>query len=301
MQKIVINLHNRPKKLLHTLNELRKVNLSDLIILFEAKTPEYAKSNFHNILHKDAYQNIKNTRSTTIIPNFKAVACALSHISCWKYIIDNNINDCIIIEDDIEIKDPELFKMEYANFTQTVKSNSSGKPLFITFNSKNFPCNFDAYPYYDTNYINPYGLNGFRTINKPFTGLHFYYLNRRMAKFLWSNIKLIKYQLDIEIGLLAAKRAYPLNNDIIFCNLHTKTIIQSKKFKSDIQYYPISIEELGNILKLPDEIIRIIYEFIPNCYKMIRSDENFTLYPYENHNNNNIIMNILQSYQYNNY
>lgn len=281
MNKIIINLPNRPERLINTLNQLRAVNLSDFIILFEAKTPEYAISNFHHILHEDAYSNIKNTKSTTIIPNFNSVACALSHINCWKYIIDNNLYDCIIIEDDIEFEDPQLFKIAYSKFISKIKKFTNNQKQFITFNSKIFPCNFDRTPYRNyESYKNPLqDKDGFYNIINPFTGLHFYYLNKPMAEFLYSNIRRIKYQLDLEIGILAAKKYHhALGNRFIFMNFNTNLIKQSKKFKSDIQYSPISIEQLKKIFKHSEELIELTYEYLPDCYKMKRCDENQTIY-----------------------
>jgi GR25 family glycosyltransferase involved in LPS biosynthesis len=281
MHKIIINLPNRPERLIHTLDQLRKVNLSDFIILFEAKTPEYAKSNFHRILDKDAYRNIINTISTTIMPNFNAVACAISHINCWKYIIDNNLDECLIIEDDIEFNDPELFKIEYYRFIERISSFDNNH-LFVTFGSKIFPCNFDRTPYrnYESYKKPSYDYNGFDIIKNPFTGLHFYYLNKSMAKFLYSNIKRLKYQIDLEIGILAAKYFhFGQYNDFKFRNFNSIEIKQSNKFKSDIQYHPISIEELKNIFdKIPSGMVCTIYNYIPNCYKINRLDENHTIY-----------------------
>ena len=113
----------------------------------------------------------------------------------------------------------------------------------------------------------------------PFTGLHFYYLNKPMAEFLYSNIRRIKYQLDLEIGILAAKKYHhALGNRFIFMNFNTNLIKQSKKFKSDIQYSPISIEQLKKIFKHSEELIELTYEYLPDCYKMKRCDENHNIY-----------------------
>lgn len=43
VNKLVINLYNRPKRLIHTLEQLRKVNLSDNIIRIEACTSKDAR------------------------------------------------------------------------------------------------------------------------------------------------------------------------------------------------------------------------------------------------------------------
>ena len=85
-----------------------------------------------------------------------------------------------------------------------------------------------------------------------------------MAKFLIDNLEKITYQIDIEIGLLARKNR---NSSCHFINLKTDSIIQTDKFKTDIQYYTINNNELGELLQLPQELANIIFEYIPNCFK----------------------------------
>jgi hypothetical protein len=77
-------------------------------------------------------ENIQNIENTLIMPNYSAVGCAISHRKCWKYIIDNNINDCIIVEDDIEITDEKLFDIDMNYLSH--KINNTPTPLFISFN-----------------------------------------------------------------------------------------------------------------------------------------------------------------------
>ena len=49
-----------------------------------------------------------------------------------------------------------------------------------------------------------------------------------MAKYLLESFKIIKYQLDIELGLLSSKK----NKKYIFCNICNNYLRQSKKFKT---------------------------------------------------------------------
>ena len=280
MQKIVINLHNRQDKFNNTINELRKVpKLSDFVIRFEAITSEKAKDKCYNFLHKDAFINIENVQNTNIIPNYSAVGCALSHIECWKYIVDNHISDCIIIEDDIEIVNKDHFLVDYNNLLNTIKKNNFSnikRSMFITFNSKIFP-----YLPSTNKFVNNKGFNCIKFLNTPFIGLHFYYLNNKMANYLLKKLKKIKYQLDIEIGILASI-VYPniQYSDPIFGNIPSNDIIQSKKFSSDIQYYNISFQEISEFLylyKIPDDVSKLIYEYIPECFKINRKDEDIQI------------------------
>ena len=54
-------------------------------------------------INNDIFNNIKNLTSTFLISSFKNLACAISHIKSWEYVILNKIPHAIIIEDDIEI------------------------------------------------------------------------------------------------------------------------------------------------------------------------------------------------------
>ena len=286
LHKIVINLYNRPNRYINTLNELRKIGLSKFVTRLEAKTSEDAKEYF-KLLHKDAFNNINNTRNMNIIPSFAAFACFLSHLESWNYVIDNNINDCLIIEDDIEIIDKNNFKMDYTNFIEIIEKNNKNlkHPMFITFGSKNFG------GFNDVNHrnFNKNGLNEIKYINYPFCGTHFYYINKNMAFFLKHSFKKIKYQFDIEIGLLAKKLSKQHTRQSkrkYFLNIPNASIKQSKKFDSDIQFYCLTLNELNEIIILPEAICKIIFDFIPNCFKNVRKnvDLNEILQDYDHHN-----------------
>jgi GR25 family glycosyltransferase involved in LPS biosynthesis len=273
MHKLIINLPNRQNRLINTINELRKVGLSDIVSIFEAKTPEYSKKNFFNILHKDALLNIKNPKNTNIIPNYKAVACAFSHLKCWEYIMDNDIKNCLIIEDDIEIIDKEIFLMDYNNMLEYInKSNINNKAIFISFNSEDFNCEYLNIQNINNNeFYSKNGYNGIKKLNRPIIGTHFYYINKKMARYLISSLKKIKYQIDIEIGLLSMIKEN-FDKTRIFGNIICKSIIQSKKYVSDIQNYLISVNEMNSVFlfKIDANLCKIIYDYIPKMYKTDR-------------------------------
>ena len=109
---LLINLHNRPDRLIHSLNELKKIGLSKEVTRIEACNVPKAKQKISEYISITAYQNIIDTKSTCILPNYSSVGCAISHINCWKYIVKNNIQNCIIAEDDNEIVNPNSFKFE---------------------------------------------------------------------------------------------------------------------------------------------------------------------------------------------
>lgn len=268
----LINLYNRPERLIHTLSELRKVNLSNNVTRIEACTPEQAYNLQHQYLSKKAYLNIKKTKSTIIIPNYKALACAISHINIWKNIVENNLDYCLIVEDDIEINDSILFKMEIDKMINMIKDINSfdnkSTSTLITFNSKFLKDN--EYYYYNhynnnNNYIDYKNDNNiiFKRINNKIIGCHFYYINNKAANILlkYVNSNKITYQIDIEIFNILHK-SYEHNCHLY--NLCTKSIYQSKKFISDIQWFNLTPNSISIILKLPLDICENIFKFITN-------------------------------------
>jgi len=284
--KLLINLHNKPNRLIHSINQLRKVDFTNNIVRIEACTEEKAKLEMHKYLSRKAYNNISNIQSTTIIPNYRALACAISHINCWK-LIQSNFSEGFIIEDDLEISNPDLFKLDMYYIKKIIKKhNKSNKALLITFNSKSIMVEEDYYDdqtiynlFYDVYNENNYYRNINKTfchnISGPIYGTHFYYINYEMATLLLHNINELTYQIDIEIGLIAKKKSsYGCN---IFININMEYIKQSKKFKSDIQLYRITLCEISSLLNIPEDIARIIYDFIPKCLKNIEDKNQLPL------------------------
>ena len=86
IDKFLINLINKPERLISTLNELRKVDLHHNIHLFDAIDERTAILNSHNYISNKAYQNILNPKNSVILPNFKSLACAISHLKIWNII-----------------------------------------------------------------------------------------------------------------------------------------------------------------------------------------------------------------------
>ena len=105
LQIILINLANRPKRLINTLKELRKCGLSQNVIRIEACDSESAKEQKFKYISEKSYNNIeRELKSTIVLPTWGAVGCAISHYKAWEFIDKNNIKLCLIIEDDIQIR-----------------------------------------------------------------------------------------------------------------------------------------------------------------------------------------------------
>ena len=255
IHKYLINLPERQERLFHALEQLRKVYLDDMITIVKAVSPEEAHQQQFSFLTKQGYQNIKNPQNTILIPNYKALGCNISHQKCWSHMVVNDIDEAFIMEDDIQVTNPDFFQFELEQVREIIKDNSL-KATFILFNGKyiknNYYHEYDSY-YSQTeslgSYINPYDhysdIKYFPYFNYSVIGCHFYYLNLKMATFLLKKLKHISYQIDIEISDLA--KVY---NDHIFLNVESSSIIQSSQFHSDIQFYSISKHEISYLFNL---------------------------------------------------
>ena len=262
----LINLSNRPERLINSLKQLKKVGLSDYLVRIEAYDHKMSKKEISEYLSLEGYDNIKNLKNIFNIPNLNALGCAISHIKCWEYISDKATKNNFIFEDNIKITDSVAFKIDLKKLKSIVEENYN-IPIFITFNSRQlvfsnkfFTSNLD---------------DCLEKIKNPFIGLNFYYINVRMARLLLRHLKTITRQIDIEIGLLANKINSSRNEFSIF---KTNSIERNKNYTSDIQFYILSSNELCKLINLPEEICLKIYDFIPNIYKINRFRSSFNFY-----------------------
>lgn len=179
-------------------------NLPCLIINLKERTDRWENMkkglvNFKNIIRFDAV-NVKNeniddlpiTLNTKYVINDNsrrchhfqlhtkgAVGCSLSHIGCWKYIVDNNIEKAIIFEDDCKLK-PEMFNHIEKCYEQF------NKDIFLIGYQK----------IYRKKVIN----DCFSTA-ESFIGSHAYIITKKGAKKLLKNSTPIELHIDAYIGL----------------------------------------------------------------------------------------------------
>ena len=281
--KFIINRLDSTVRLNHARKQLEKVQMSNFLTIIEAKKPDnQLQQSLFNYISEQAYENIHNLKSTRILPNLKSVALTKSHREIWKYVIDNNLNHAIIMEDDVEITDQFLFNKECSYLSEIIKTLPFLVPMYVIFNgsysvSKVNDLLYQSYldTNYDSNNIVNYAVYdhskypNFKYFpsnnNVDILGCHFYYINKEMAKVLYNNLKMTTYQLDIEISKLASTTR--IKDRCTFLNVETKSIIQSRKFISEIQFYVVDQNELSNILKLPLEICKCVLDYYPKCLK----------------------------------
>ena len=279
--KFVINRRDKPERQHHTMNQLDKSNLSNFVTICNAKEPDSdLKNNLHNYISEKAYQNIKNINSTLILPNLRSVALTNSHKDIWKYILNNNINHALIIEDDIEISDSFLLHKELNHLYDITSKMPRSLPKYVIFNgsyhksiehedyleyednnvyqSNNNITNYASYDLNNYPYFKYFPNNSFEVV-----GCHFYYINQEMAKILLDELKITTYQIDIEISKLSKNEF--IKNKCTFLNVETNSIMQSKKFNSTLQPYKINSQVLSSTLNLPTEISNHILSYFPEC------------------------------------
>lgn len=265
ISKFIINLEKDTARLSNTIQELKKIKLDYRFTVWKACDSKHAQLNFYNYISKAAYQNIISPVSSSILPNYSAVGCAISHIEIWKHVVNNNIKESWIIEDDIHIKDTTMFYLQLKNISHFIKKHENSK-IFISMNSR-IHKDFAYKPYFFNKLqTNKYNL---LCIKKPITWMHFYYVNKQMCRFLLKKLTYITYQIDIELGMLATREMYNDKNNSVFMYASNDNIIQNKKFVSNIQFYQIRLTELIYIFKniLNYNIVKIIHTYIPNLYK----------------------------------
>ena len=172
----------------------------------------------------------------------------MSHLECWKDMINKNFNYAIVCEDDIKINNISKLNYCYHNSLKKIKSTI---PTFISFCS-------EVGTSYDINYLQP--------ICSSFTGLAFYMININAAVELVSLFPITK-QIDIEIGNL-----YELSKFF-----YKYSGVTYYKHISSVQYYFLNFENLENIFGnyFPYLILKIIYKYLPK-----KSDFNNNYYGY---------------------
>lgn len=269
----LINLKYREDRLLHSLNELRKVNLADKIIRKEACDKIRAKKLAHRFTTSKVKNNIEvKLKSTKIMPTWSSLGCAISHYECWEDMINKNYNYSLILEDDIEITNLDKFLFSINDsiriLNQRSYTYSNNLSLFISLNSNissdNTQVKDDMYQIYN-----------------EFTGTSCYLINNKCARLLCEIIP-FEYQLDIHIGKNISRLSYKHESKYIVIN---NSGITNKYFLSDVQYYFIKLIELENILNclFPIEIIENIYNFLPHRddFNNHYDNDNYNLYSYD--------------------
>ena len=276
--KFIINLKKNTKRLTSVLATIESVGSLDFYTVIRAIEPHEVDRNPEHYIDYQTYENIKNPKSSITLPSFGSLACALSHIKVWKHIIKNGIKEALIIEDDIMITDRTKFHFDLHTFFSLIKYHNNTN-ILVTLGSRHFSKRYldskdNPYKNYHGNfalYEND-GKKRVEVIQGPIIGTHFYYVNNSTCAFLLDHIQKIKYQIDIEIGLLSHR--------IAMYNINTRAIQQNKYFASDVQLSVVSFDDIQRIFTslqsgiINKNLLLLIYSYIPYIYQKIDPNNN---------------------------
>jgi len=110
-----------------------------------------------------------------------------------------------------------------------------------------------------------------KTVNREFVYLLFYIITNTCADILLKNIFFVNYQIDIMISRINTTTSQMLIYNIPNCGLE-----QDKTYSSDVQYYFIKKEDL-KLLPFSNDILDIIYDYLPNKNNLENNNENWNL------------------------
>lgn len=263
---LLINLKDDINRLINSLNELDKINMREYVTIVNGSNIQDAKCNFSKYITYEAYNNIvNNITSTIVLPTWGCVGCLMSHSKCWEYIINNNLNNTFIIEDDCEIYDTKKVLFSISLIENYINNNNFDDSLLISLNGN------DLFNYYNESINslnfneNNFGLVDIKDIDN-YRGTNFYYINKKMAKKLLYSLPLT-IQFDVHINMLA----YTNNNQFDkFKMIYNSGIKQNKNFKSNCQYFFINLPFLVFIMtkiynsNVAKNIIFNIYYYLLN-------------------------------------
>lgn len=180
---IYINLDRRPDRNLNVIEQLKKVGLENITERFSAiDGKKLDLDNYDtNIITPRGIEFAKKSEIIYTHLTLGAIGCAESHRTIYQKIIDENINSCLILEDDITFDDKFNEKLKYIE--NDIKVNNK-----INNNYDLFFLGFHPGTTYDESmrYKTVYGLFG-------------YIVTKSGAKKLL-NLFPITYQIDTEIS-----------------------------------------------------------------------------------------------------
>ena len=194
----------------------------------------------------------------------------------WREISNNNIDFALILEDDNEITDINLFnysieKIKKIYFSHIDKKNTPFFASLVSNTSNKYPVT-KINDIYDYKYF--------------FTGTSFYFVNNRFCNMMLEDLNRfpLLYQIDIKVSL-KMKEIY--SKTYLLFNTGVE---QSKKYISDNQYYFIKKDFLIKVLIyfLPVEMIEKIHFFCPQVENLENNIMNNYNLIYNHYNYNNI-------------
>jgi glycosyl transferase family 25 len=232
---IYINLDRRPDRNLNVKNQLEKVGLLHMAERFSAIDGKTLDLNNMDpkIITPEGVEYAKKSDILYSHLTIGAIGCAMSHRAIYQKIIDENINSCLILEDDITFDEKFNEKIKQLENELQLHNNNNNFDLFFLGFHPGTSFNFEMYIAKNiTKYNTVYGLFG-------------YIVTKKGAKKLLDLFP-ITYQIDTEISKNTNKI------DIYGVNVSNKIILSdqsqySYQFGTDIQVKKNNDEVNGGV------------------------------------------------------
>lgn len=137
------------------------------------------------------------------------IGCALSHMTCWRHVVERGLPMALILEDDVTLVPDFREKMARA----LAKTPSDWHILVLG-------C-FNCQPVvqHTVNFLfrqDPMFNNGVVRELRFFGGTHAYLVSQAGARFLLERAPKIKYHIDLQIARISGIRLYGVTEDIGF-------------------------------------------------------------------------------------
>jgi len=158
----------------------------------------------------------ESTRMCNLFCTDSMIGCMLSHIKCWKYIVDHKLPFAIILEDDFILDQSDFY-----NKTKKLINNTPKDWDIILLGC--FFCNQDnndIMSKFIMNIITPSGKSQQKVNNlvykpKTWSGAHAYVLNLEGAKKLLNALPKASYHVDMELSRLSNLELYAVIDPIV--------------------------------------------------------------------------------------
>lgn len=207
---LIINLATRPDRWDSMLQQLSSLGFNNITRIDAVVGKNLDLENIDITLHtKHIIKHPEQRSSHYQLHTVGAIGCTLSHLKCYNYMLNNNINECLIFEDDC------LFTKDFAsNLTREINiCKSNNMDLLVFGYNKEF---------------DPEIKGNYKTVNN-FFGTHSYYINKTGAQVLKQYIYPIEVHMDAYISLL-------LTLNKINGMLSVKSICFPDDFGTDIEH-----------------------------------------------------------------
>lgn len=190
------------------------------------KNVERQLDDFTRIAAVDS-KKVRGDCSTSLLQLFGTKSMAgimMSHMKCWRYIVENNLDYALILEDDFKLSVTEKELVNYSNKLVT-SAPSSWDVILLGYFMGDFVGN-DLFTKIVMRLRNIHGeqkdIN--RYLFKPSTwgGAHGYLLSQRGAQKLINTFPKATYHVDFEMARLDFLNVYASKRKLVFQNISGK-------------------------------------------------------------------------------